>query len=280
MGRILTRLTLLAVPLLLLVLIAIAGYAYTQIRFLNLPIPLSLALFTVVLPFIAGITIQGSYGLIRRTSDTGPYQLTIPPIAVIGFQLIYETVVATLALTHILPPSALQCGLESKWYQLYNAKDGAAIRAIQDAFNCCGFNSVRDKSWPFGQPSTCAATFNRSQPCVGSWRRAEQINAGLLLLVAVTVFIVKVLSIISLLTSTPFTQWARQIKRIGHHSEEAEDNRAHMRRLIEENAEEYHDEPTEEEPATRALDAPNGAHDQGPRVEPSQLTDSGHEWRT
>jgi hypothetical protein len=190
----------------------VRSYAYTQIRFLNLPIPLSLALFTVVLPFITGITVQGSYGLIRRTSDTGPYQLTIPLIAVIGFQLIYETVVATLALTHILPPSALQCGLESKWYQLYNAKDGAAIRAIQDAFNCCGFNSVRDKSWPFGQPSTCAATFNRNQPCVGSWRRAEQINAGLLLLVAVTVFIVKVCMFLLVQASERFGIFAESSK--------------------------------------------------------------------
>lgn len=170
----------------------VLSYAYSQIRYLSLPIPQALALFTVVLPFITGISARGTYGLVRRSSNSEPYQLTIPLIAVIGFQLIYETIVATLALTYILPPSTLQCGLETKWTQLFRVKDGVAIRAIQDAFNCCGLNSVRDKSWPFTQPATCADTFHRSQSCVAEWRKAEQVNASLLLLVALTVFIIKV----------------------------------------------------------------------------------------
>lgn len=52
-----------------------------------------------------------------------------------------------------------------------------------------------------------------------------------------------------------------------------------MRRLIEENAEPYQDEPNGET-STGAVDAPNGEQDRGPRVEPSQLTDGGHEWRS
>ncbi|KAG4439765.1 hypothetical protein IFR05_004733 [Cadophora sp. M221] len=201
----------------------------------------------------------------------------------------YETIIATLALTHMIPPAALLCGLESKWKQLWSAHDanaGDSIRAIQDALNCCGFNSVRDRSWPFTQPATCAETFGRAQSCAGPWRRAEQINAGLLLLVALSVFIIKVLSLISLLTSTPFSQssWARPFKQIGHTHDvedvdETEDNRATMRRLIEENAEEYRDEPHEEPTTTRAIDAPNGDDGHGPRVQPSQLTEGGNEWR-
>ncbi|PVH81893.1 hypothetical protein DL98DRAFT_514272 [Cadophora sp. DSE1049] len=284
MARILTKLGLFAVPLLLLILTGIAGYAYTQIRALSLPIPQALALLTVVLPLITGISAQGTYGLVRRANNE-PYQLTIPLIAVIGFQLIYETVIATLALTHMIPPTALNCELGSKWQMLWRMKDGNAIRTIQDALNCCGFNTVRDRSWPFEDPATCSKTFNRSQSCVRPWRRSEQNMAGLLLLVAVVVFIIKVLSLISLLTSNSFSQsrWARPFKQIGHarHVEDAddpeEDNRATMRRLIEENAEEYHDEPNEE-PSARAITAPNG-EDHGPRVQPSQLTDGGNEWR-
>ncbi|KAH7317664.1 hypothetical protein BKA65DRAFT_514929 [Rhexocercosporidium sp. MPI-PUGE-AT-0058] len=288
MMTILTRLGLFAVPLLLLVLTAIAGYAYSQIRFLSLPIPQALALLTVVLPLITGISAHGTYGLVRRSANNEPYQLTIPLIAVIGFQLIYETIIATLALTHMIPPDALLCGLERKWQQFWSAHDahaGKTIRAIQDALNCCGFNSIKDRSWPFTNPATCATTFGRTQSCARPWRRAEQINAGLLLLVAVTVFIIKVLSLISLLTSTTFSQsrWARPFKQIGNTHDvedvdESEDNRATMRGLIEENAEEYHDEPATE-PSSRAINAPNGEDGHGPRVQPSQLTDGGNAWR-
>ncbi|KAL5331709.1 hypothetical protein ACEPPN_001246 [Leptodophora sp. 'Broadleaf-Isolate-01'] len=265
MTTIITRLGLFAVPLLLLLLTAIAGYAYTQIRYLSLPIPQALALLTVVLPFITGISAQRTYGLVRRSANNEPYQLTIPLIAVIGFQLMYETIIATLALTHMIPPAALLCGLESKWKSWWSAHDanaGEAIRTIQDALNCCGFNTVRDRSWPFTEPATCAKTFGRTQSCAAPWRRSEQIHAGLLLLVAVSVFIIK----------------------IGHTHDvedvdETEDNRATVRRLIEENAEEYRDEPNGES-STRAIDAPNGEDGHGPRVQPSQLADGGHEWRT
>jgi hypothetical protein len=70
--------------------------------------------------------------------------------------------------------------------------DTRAIRTIQDTFECCGLNSVVDRAFPFGQPSTCAITYGRSNSCFGEWRKAEQINAGLLFLVAVIVFVLKV----------------------------------------------------------------------------------------
>ncbi|KAK2629614.1 hypothetical protein QTJ16_000434 [Diplocarpon rosae] len=271
------------------------SYAYSQIRSLSLPIPRALALFTVILPFITGISARSTYGLVRRSANAEPYQLTIPLIAVIGFQLIYETIIATLALTHIVPPIALNCGLQSKWLQLHRVKDADAIRAIQDTFACCGLNTVRDHSWPFTEPPTCASVYTRSRPCIGAWRKAEQTNAGLLLLVAIAVFIIQVhqdskqcicseihrekqvLSLICLLTDGSSTQWARHFKRTGHDSEEAEeDNRATMRRLIEENAENYHDEPNEE-PSSQAIDAPNRDTDQGPIVLPSHLTHDGED---
>lgn len=104
----------------------------------------------------------------------------------------YETVVATLALTYIIPPSTLACGLNTNWQKFWKAKDADGIRAIQDTFNCCGFLTVKDRAFPFGTPSTCAKDFGRSQSCFGPWRGAEQVTAGLLLLVAVVVFILKV----------------------------------------------------------------------------------------
>ena len=172
----------------------ILSYAYSQIRFLSLPIPQALGLFTIALPLITGVSTHGAYGLIQRASKTEQNQLTIPLIAVIGFQLIYETIVATLALTHTLPPAALGCGLDAKWTELYRGKNENAIRAIQDSFHCCGLRSVVDKAWPLNPAgrSLCAEYTGRTKSCFGEWKKAEQINAGLFLLVAVVLFVMKV----------------------------------------------------------------------------------------
>jgi hypothetical protein len=172
----------------------VSSYAYSQIRFLSLPISQALGLFTVVLPLITGISTQGAYGLIQRFSRREDYQLTIPLIAVIGFQLIYETIIATLAMTYILPPSALACGLDQRWQLLYAQKNEKAIRTIQDSLDCCGLNSVVDRAFPFsGGRSKCAEIYGRNKSCFADWRKAEQTNAGLFLLVASVVFLIKVL---------------------------------------------------------------------------------------
>ncbi|KAA8576071.1 hypothetical protein MFRU_009g00270 [Monilinia fructicola] len=268
----------LARPLLLLFLTAIAGYSYSQIRSLSLPISQALALFTVVLPLATGISIQGAAGLIERANKKEQNQLTLPLIAVIGFQLVYETVVATLALTYMIPPTSLKCGLEDTWQDLFTSKDERKIRDIQDALNCCGLHSVYDRAYPFRADAhaagNCVELTNRSQSCLGTWRQSEQINAGLLLLVAICIFILKVISIINLLTTSFWKRsyWSRPIHRITNGDTEAPpgDNRADMRRLIEEGDDEeessYHDEPTQDR-----LSAFNGPA-QGPRVEPSRLS--------
>lgn len=93
------------------------------------------------------------------------------------------------------------------------------------------------------------------------------------------------ISIISLLTgpSWEHSNWAHPFQR---HSavdveQPEEDNRADMRRLIEESHghEESEDDPVPEN-TNRAIEAPPGNDQrQGPRVEPSSLLDTGNEWR-
>jgi len=248
---VLHKLFVLAGPLLLLALTALAGYSYSQIRFLSLPISQALGLFTVVLPLITGISTQGAYGLIQRSSKKENYHLTIPLIVVIGFQLVYETIVATLAMTYVLPPSSLGCGLDQRWQFLFSNKNANAIRAIQDSFDCCGFRTVVDRAFPFsGGRSECAAVYGRNKSCFAEWRKAEQTNAGMFVIVALVVFLIKVVSIISLLTGPTWAQsWAHPFRRHanGDVEDPEEDNRAGVRRLIEEGAgrEDYRDEPAE-----------------------------------
>lgn len=284
----------LAVPLVLLVLTALAGFVYSEISFLSLPIPKALALFTVVLPFISGISTQGVNDLIQRSSKRKQNQLTLPLIAIIGFQIIYETVVATLALTYVLPPSALECGLDRNWDKLFRARNGDGIRAIQDRFQCCGYRTIKDRAFPFQAvdpstgktvPSTCARDFGRSESCLAFWRRAEQSNAGWLLLIVVIVFILKSLQTVAILTRPSWlsSRWGRYFVPGGYEAVEEpdEDHRASMRGLIEEGAEdeEYHDDAEEDSSAPRVIEAPKDDNGQGPRVQPSQLVEAGHEWR-
>lgn len=115
---------------------------------------------------------------------------------ILVFLVIYETAIATLSLTHVVPNDTLNCALDQKWARLFRHKDGAEIRRIQDAHQCCGLHTVLDQAWPFPNRdhgvNACAKAFNRTVSCFGRWRRDEQIAAGLLLLVALSTFLLKV----------------------------------------------------------------------------------------
>lgn len=110
--------------------------------------------------------------------------------------VIYETALATLALTHVAPPSELICGLERQWGAMFSNKNAEAIRRIQEQFQCCGFRNVQDRAWPFPDRGhtarACVESFGRSNGCLGGWRQMEQVTAGLILLIAVVAFLLKV----------------------------------------------------------------------------------------
>lgn len=108
---------------------------------------------------------------------------------------VLETALATLAGTHLIPVSGLQCGLDRRWQGMFQAKDENAIRRIQDALNCCGLHSLKDRAWPFpsnqNDASICQSLTGRSQSCFGAWRKGEQEVAGMLLLVIIMAFVWK-----------------------------------------------------------------------------------------
>lgn len=114
------------------------------------------------------------------------------------FLIVYEAVIATLAFTHLAPPNDLICGLERTWGRLYSNKDEGAIKRIQDVHPCCGLHTVKDKAWPFADKKldrgsdACSKAFGRQKACLEDWRRDEQINAGLLFIVALSLILLKV----------------------------------------------------------------------------------------
>ena len=153
----------------------------------------------MILPVLNGLGIQGGQIYAARSRKAGRNNvgfLARPTIIASMVLAIYETVIATLAFTHMVPPDDLTCLLDRKWSQLYSNKNAGAIRRIQDAYQCCGFNTAWTKAWPFPDKNhgsdACIKAYNRQKSCLGDWRQDEQIYAGLLLLVALTTFALKV----------------------------------------------------------------------------------------
>lgn len=101
-----------------------------------------------------------------------------------------------MAGTHISPPGSLTCALRETWQDLFHKKEGEAIRRIQDAFSCCGFNSVQDMAFPLPDQAhgadACVVRYERDQACFEPWREEERKVAIMLLVVPLAVFLWKV----------------------------------------------------------------------------------------
>jgi len=287
-----TRILAVIVPTLALLLTAIAGYSYSQIRHLSLPIPQALALFTVFLPVIASISVPVIDNILRAGLHQRRVALSL--FAIHNAQLIYEMILVVLSLAHMIPGKGLDCGLQSRWATLYRAHDADAVRRIQDSFQCCGLNSNRDMPWPFpsGRPGEgvdvgeCQRLSGNSQACIGPWRQAEQINAGLLFLVAFSVFFARAISMSYILfTWKKALAWAkggRQITNGEGDGTEQDDGRAMMRGLINDSSvDDQHDEEYHDDEATphERYGKPARGEGQTPEVERGPLLDGLGPWR-
>lgn len=182
-----------------------------QIRYLSLPIEEATAIATLLLPILTGITIQASQASLTHspgaTSKPGsPPSWLFPSLFLL--LTVYETVIATLAFTNMLPSDTLTCQLSNRWQSLFHNHDVDSIRRIQDTHRCCGFRNARDRAWPFPDhhgANACRTTYHRERSCLGSWTRDQQVNAGLSLLVALLCFAVKVRSLHSFSSGNAFS---------------------------------------------------------------------------
>jgi hypothetical protein len=168
----------------------LTSYAASRASNLSLPIPKSLTGFTSSLPIIAGLLLEGSYDLTHRRSGRNRSVPSPPPTALYTIIanvliLVYSTVVITLLGTHTGPASSLLCNLNDRWLSLYRAKDGDAIRTIQDTLKCCGLHKTYDKAFPFPDKEhdihSCEERFGWSQSCFEGWRGQEQSMSGVLM---------------------------------------------------------------------------------------------------
>lgn len=72
--------------------------------------------------------------------------------------------------------SVTECLLQGRWQEMWSAHDRRRIELIQDTFECCGFNTVKDRSWP---RDTCSALYGRNNACKEPWAASLRTSSGL-----------------------------------------------------------------------------------------------------
>ncbi|KAI9820617.1 MAG: hypothetical protein M1827_004986 [Pycnora praestabilis] len=201
---------------------ATSGYTYHTIRTLSLPIPSSLAIATTLLPLLTGFSLYSTGTLLPSSKPNSSHSARRQPPAslliVVLLLTVYETTVATLALTYITPINNLTCALDEHWSHLFRSKDDNAIRRIQETYQCCGLHSTHDKAYPFPKKGVgndaCVKAFpGRIQSCFGPWRGEERAGAGLLLSVAIVVFVIKLVYLSLSIPPTSRKDWLRNLFR-------------------------------------------------------------------
>ena len=107
-----------------------------------------------------------------RISFTFAYALIVLPI-----------VPATWAGRYVFAAEITACQTEARWSLLFQLKEESTIRAIQNSLRCCGFNSMRDRAWPFPSRTVdaraCERTSGFSVPCGPLWQHHLVIAATL-----------------------------------------------------------------------------------------------------
>ncbi|KAL2043401.1 hypothetical protein N7G274_003707 [Stereocaulon virgatum] len=231
----------LILPLGLVGLLIAASIALHRVRSLSFPISTATSATTIILPAITGVTLRGAQLLIRGSPGKRNDVKVISSrsaIILVFLLFIYNTFIATLALTYMVPPSSLKCNLEGRWAWLFSHKNAEMIQRIQYRHQCCGFNSVRDRAWHFPDArhaaTACHEAFGRERSCFEGWRQDQQVTGGLMLLVAIVGFLFKVLVLELSQTHHPL-QLSAQSTLLANGDERSRDNRGR-------NEIEYHDE--------------------------------------
>ncbi|EFX06396.1 tetraspanin tsp3 [Grosmannia clavigera kw1407] len=276
-------------------ILAVAIYEHVASLSLSLPIAPTLTAFTIALP-VAAIA-NAIYLILSRqrrsqTSRTksllwtsvqyGSVQLPSLPVVLQFLQGIITVATAAILIVNNIaggspssssPSPTLRCALETTWQQLYSAHDAAALRRIQDALNCCGFNSVVDRAWPFPHGSgstTCAQSYGRTTACRVPWMQTVQRRAGVDLAVVVVVALFQVLTLV-------VREWPASS--FSYHPHGSGEQQGVRRPLLEDRvAEAYTDDVDDVDGTDEAReDANNHQDSNGPRLEPSGLQNA---WST
>lgn len=175
-------------------MLTMSSYGAFRSRELSLPISSVLTAFNILLPAVAGFSVETAvaskrHQQSRRGQRSGPSYGTI---AVFLLLTVYETVLVTLAGSHIGPVESLSCPLDQRWMKLFRNKDARAIKGIQERFDCCGLHTPVDRAWPFPDKThtakSCQELLGRTRGCFNALLSEERKIGVVLLMVPILVF--------------------------------------------------------------------------------------------
>ncbi|KAF4123650.1 hypothetical protein GMORB2_6351 [Geosmithia morbida] len=276
---------------------------------LSLPIPSAVTVLAFILPLInllnASIYPHLTHGspsspVPKRGAGgaTGARGLTgLTPLIMQVLQALATTVLATLLFEDAVPSTAASsCLVESRWSAYYRAHDDGAIRRIQDGLACCGFNSVRDRAYPFqrnGVPSTCPETYGRDVACRAGWEGATRSVSGIELAVVLATGLLQIFGLFVMSQGPSGDWWTTSSRGPWSRLFAAGQRRGHSgsrRPLLTAAAEEDDEEeqgqngetPTDHGQRYGATDDQEGYQEGSgrPRVEPSFPFPEGNAWRS
>ncbi|RKU44755.1 hypothetical protein DL546_005634 [Coniochaeta pulveracea] len=160
-----------------------AKYQHLNAVSLSLPLSSASTIAAILLPVLSFLnTLYYNFHSLSSTR-AGSRDPVFLPQALQVLQTIFATVLATTFYSDISSDSAQRCLLSTRWQKLWSDHDSAAVRRIQDTWDCCGFNSIKDRAWPFphkGSPQPdCATQWGRTIACGQPWGGAMRQSAGL-----------------------------------------------------------------------------------------------------
>ncbi|KAI2620831.1 hypothetical protein GGS21DRAFT_494799 [Xylaria nigripes] len=247
-------------PLLMIALIAIAIYVQVTTSTLSLPIATWTTVLTILIPLFTTAVIFHTPVLHRLAGSSTTRQLLLPALHILHGGL--ALIIATLAAQGFSSNRIIDCGLYGNWQELWHTHNGRAIERIQNAFDCCGFRSIRDRGWP---PQHCPDIYNRYSSCETPWRASMLRTSGLQFGIAVLVGLIQLAHLAYLNQRSARANRAQDFKRLPRHAGTGESDR-----LIENGIEPYEDNEEATDSADRNNSRPSlpAAENAAPRVEP------------
>ncbi|KAH6971318.1 hypothetical protein EDB80DRAFT_101158 [Ilyonectria destructans] len=250
-------------------LVVVAVLVHLHSTSLSLPISPVTSILVILLPIGAFFNALFHQRLLRSSSPSSNRLAKLTPFILQTLQALVTTILATLLFEDVVSSSTLDCKLDTTWMAMFRAHDATGIRGIQDTFDCCGLNSVRDRAYPFPgtTPSTCAKTYGRTLPCRGPWKSATKATAGGMVAVLAAVSLMQIIGILATKWGAPW--WSFSLRRRQEQAENESTRGLLTAGLVED------EESTEQrENGSQSYGSVNGCR---PRLEPSSMN-AGNGW--
>ena len=151
-----------------------AAISWTRLIQLSLALPLALPALNVLFTLlIAASAASGQFLSHRNRKALISLSRSMSTLAL--------TILFTLSLVYAMPSDMQSCAADRQWLRMFESKNAIAVRKIQSNLHCCGYNSMRDRAWPFPSKDVDVGTCEKTQgyyiACGALWRQEQQFAA-------------------------------------------------------------------------------------------------------